>query len=144
MINPSKKYRQLVLRDEFRSEIQRILDKHPRVEVAGFIFGKAENGTIETREVTFGGSSGWKKHCFSLSSDTVTRALAFGKDDPTQIGCVFHSHPRGSLFPSLWDVKSMIATGVPWLICGRRGGSIKFRVYIIESGVVREIRLVSK
>lgn len=139
MINLSKKFKWIVLGDAQRSEIRNMSLRYPFREVAGFIVGEVKQNVIFSKQVIFGEDSEWKRHCFVLQGDYLREILNRNTNNPNCIPCLFHAHPNGNLFPTVWDVQSMVVTKIPWLIFSSRDDEIKFKGYIFESGVIRKI-----
>lgn len=115
--------------------------KYPFREVAGFVVGEVKKNAILAKRVIFGEVSGWKRHYFVMQVDLLREIL--NPINPDRIPCLFHSHPNGNLFPTVWDVQSMIVTKIPWLIFSTRDDDIKFKGYIFESGVIRRINVTN-
>lgn len=62
--------------------------------------------------------------CFNYAIDPLHGAVISRVDyirAGDQLEAVVHSHPNGPLFPSAEDMRSQIATAVPWIIVGTDG-----------------------
>lgn len=62
--------------------------------------------------------------CFNYADDPLTQAV-ISRQDYVRAGdaleAIVHSHPNGPIWPSAADMRSQIATAVPWIIVGTDG-----------------------
>src|SRR5690349_9786431 len=65
------------------------------------------------------------------------------ESDGLDLGAIYHSHTRSAPYPSQTDI-NLAANwpGVEWIIVGLAGGAApEVRSYVIDGGVVREVRI---
>ena len=137
MIEPSENFGRIVLSEFHRSRIKNKVLDCPFREIAGFIVGSVEKDRVLAERVIFGESSGWGMRHFKLDGNFYGKVSASIRSD--QILCLFHTHPGGKLYPTLWDIGGMMVTEIPWIILRLRDDKIRFRAYIYEKGVIRKI-----
>jgi len=111
--------------------IQRELEANSPYEACGVLVGTIDRDTAVVEKAVPITNSNRTTRSFELEPKEFYNAWNNADKNGKEIVGVYHTHPRSSAVPSLWDRETMQNETSVWLIAGSDG----MRAYVWDDGV---------
>ena len=111
--------------------IQQELEANTPYEACGVLVGTIEEDTAVVEKAVPITNANRTTRSFELEPKEFYNAWNNAEKNDTEIVGVYHTHPRSSAVPSLWDRETMENDPGVWLIAGADG----MKAYVWDDGV---------
>jgi [CysO sulfur-carrier protein]-S-L-cysteine hydrolase len=79
---------------------------------------------------------------FEISGKALLALIDDIEDAGEELGAIYHSHTRSAPYPSQTDINFAAGwPGIEWLIVGLADGQPEVKSYLIDDGVVTDVRV---